>query len=72
MILISYKVELTSIKEETLYQFIIGDDRFPMVYKTAQTNLNILYKMPEVFIKQMEQTINKYKSIILSGIIRDM
>lgn len=58
MIWISYKVELTSIKEEMLYQFIIGDDRFPMVYKIAQTNLNILYKMPEVFIK-IEQTRNK-------------
>ena len=57
------KVELTSIKAETLYQFIIGDERFPMVYKTAQTNLNIFYKKPEVFIKQNRTTNNKYKSI---------
>lgn len=62
MILISYKVELINIRAETLYQFITWDDRFPMVYKTAQTNFNILYKISEVFIKQIEQQIiNKYK-----------
>lgn len=55
MILISYKVKLISIKAEILYQFIIRNDRFPMVYKTTQTNLNILYKMSEVFMKQIEQ-----------------
>lgn len=54
MILISYEVKLTNIKAETLYHFITGDDRCPMVCKTAQINLNILYKIPEVFIKQIQ------------------
>lgn len=71
MILISYKVKLTSIKAEILYRFITKNDRFPMVYKTTQTNLNILYKMSEMFMKQIEQKKISIKNLIFSGITGD-
>lgn len=72
MILISYKVKLTSIKAEILYRFITKNDRFPMVYKTTQTNLNILHKMSEMFMKQIEQKKISIKNLIFSGITGDI
>lgn len=51
MILIRYKGELTSVKADTLCQFIIRDERFSIVYKIAQASHNTPYKMPEVSIK---------------------